>query len=115
MKPKVYGTKEAVKVGLSKLIRDAEESGMVLLQRNNVNTAIILPVSIAGLNAFRKMFSETMTNDAQKLRENPQLAAVANMVMGLLQSLPEGPGNAGEQPGSAGQGGVTRRRRKVSK
>ncbi len=84
MKPKTYGMKEATVAGISRLVREAEEEGFIVLRRNGSDVALVMPLTNRGRERMVAMVRQAMADDPAKLKDNPDLAAAARSWVAVM-------------------------------
>jgi len=76
-----YGVTEALKKGISRVIKDSEESGMIIFTRNGEDVALMIPITLDGLSNFKKLFNSV----APKNKEDQQKL---NLIKDFIENMP---------------------------
>jgi len=71
---------EAQKFGVSRLLQDAEEHGLMFVYRHSSFAGLVLPGTIMGFANLRKVLK-----DDSSLRKNPELQELARILSVLLE------------------------------
>lgn len=121
MKPKIYGMKEAMAVGISRITREAEES-FVILQRNGADVAMVIPMTLRGLRNMQRLFEVAQANP-ERLESSPDLlVAVEAMLRGgfrvmeqkIQKDQPEDRATVGIDPSAGLVKGGSRRQKSAA-
>jgi hypothetical protein len=63
MEIKTYSIKDISKVGFPAVIRSAVDDGIVLITKNRLMTAMIIPTTVSGMRKFLDVISKEMEKD----------------------------------------------------
>lgn len=80
MEIKTYGITEANKRGLSGVVKDSERDGLVMLRRDSIPVALIVPLNLVGLKKFFDIFSDAIATDIKMDKVPEELKAYTEVL-----------------------------------
>jgi hypothetical protein len=79
-----YGITEANNRGISGVVKDSEENGLVMLKRNKIPVAMIVPLTVPGYVKYIQLLEKLMDIDMVNKNVPDDFFSISHILRGLL-------------------------------
>ena len=84
---KMYSISEANKRGISGCVKDCDKDGVLMLKRDGVPVAMLVPLSLAGAGRFINIFEKMISEDIESNDVPVELKEYADSILSFMNFM----------------------------